>query len=74
MQTSGKDLKYFKETCLSVVNTIAPLKSSSIRANHVRSKLRKKFLKSRSVSDKKACGNENGNLLTDDFEIAETFK
>ena len=60
LQISDKDLKHFKETCLSVVNTIAPLKSRSIRVNHVRPKLRKKFLKSRSVSDKKVYGNENG--------------
>ena len=66
-QKSDKDLKHFKETCLSVVNRIAPLKSSFIRANQasfinkeiqrtvmVRSKLRKQFLKSRSESDKKA--------------------
>ena len=58
LQISDKDLKHFKETCLSVVNTIAPLKSWFIRANQalfinkeiqrdvmVRSKLRKKFLK-----------------------------
>ena len=58
LQISDKDLKHFKETCQSVVNTIAPLKSWFIRANQalfinkeiqrdvmVRSKLRKKFLK-----------------------------
>ena len=67
MQISDKDLKYFKETCLSVVNTIALLKSRFIRANQapfinkeiqravmVRSKLRKNFLKSRYESDKKS--------------------
>ena len=66
LQKSDKGLKHFKETCLSVVNTIAPLKSRFIRPNQapfinkeiqrsvmVRSKLRKKFLKSRSKSDKK---------------------
>ena len=65
-QISDKDLKHFKETCLLVVNKIAPLKSRFIRANlppfinkeiqwavMVRSKTRKKFLKSRSKSDKK---------------------
>ena len=65
LQISDKDLKHFKETCLSVVNTIAPLKRRFIRVNQapftnkeieravmVRSKLRKKFLKSRSKSDK----------------------
>ena len=65
LKISDKDLKHFKETCLSVLNTIAPLKSRIIRANQapfinkeiqrgvmVRSKLRKKFLKSRSKSDK----------------------
>ena len=63
LQISDKDLKHFKETCLSVVNTIAPLKSRFIRANQtpfinkefqravmVRSKLRKKSLNSRSES------------------------
>ena len=67
MQISDKGLKHFRETCLPVVNTIAPLKSRFIRANQapfinkeiqlavmVRSKLRKKFLKCRSKSDKKA--------------------
>ena len=34
-QTSDKDLKNFKETCLSVVNTITPLKSRFILANQV---------------------------------------
>ena len=33
LQISDKDLKYFKETCLSIVNTIAPLKSRFIRVN-----------------------------------------
>ena len=28
-----KELKHFKETCLSVLNTVAPLKSRFIRAN-----------------------------------------
>ena len=32
-QTSDKDLKHFRETCLSVVNTITPLKSRFILAN-----------------------------------------
>ena len=138
MQINDKGLKHFKETCLSVVNTIALLKSRFIRANQapfinkeiqlgvmVRSKLRKKFLKCRSESDKKAYNKqrskfvsllrktkkayysdlnvkgvvdnkrfwkrmksffsdksnnfenisliENGNLLTDGIEIAETF-
>ena len=92
-QISDKGLKHFKATCLSVVNTIAPLKSRFIRANQapfinkeiqrgvmVRSKLRKKFLKSRSKSGKKHTINienisliENGNLLNDDFEIVQTF-
>ena len=67
LQISDKSLKHFKETCLSVVNTIAPLKSKFIQGNQapfvnketqggvmVTSKLRKKSLKSRSESDKKA--------------------
>ena len=33
LQISDKDLKHFKETCLSAVNTIAPLKCRFIRAN-----------------------------------------
>ena len=33
LQISDKDLKHFKETCLSIVNTIAPLKRRFIRAN-----------------------------------------
>ena len=67
LQISDKDLKYFKETFLLVVNTIAPLKSRFIWANQAPSinkeiqrgvmatpKLRKKFLKSRSESGKNA--------------------
>ena len=138
LQISDKGFKHLKETGLSVLNTLAPLKSRFIRANQapfinkeiqrgvmVRSKLRKKFLKSRSESDKKAYNKqrnkcvsllrktkkayysnlnvkdvvdnkkfwktiksffsdksnnfenisliENGNLLADDFETAETF-
>ena len=66
LEISDKGLKHFKETYLLVVNTLAPLKSRFIRASQapfinkeirrgvmVRSKLRKKFLKSRSESDKK---------------------
>ena len=77
LQTSDKDLKHFKETCLSVVNTIAPLKSRFIRANQapfidkeiqravmVRSKLRKKILKSRSKSDKKAYNKQRNKCVT----------
>ena len=57
-QTSDKDLKHYKETCLSVVNTIVLLKSRFISANQppfinkeiqlgvmFRSKLRKNSLK-----------------------------
>ena len=66
LQISDKNLKHFKEACLSFVNTIAPVKSRFIRANQasftnqeiqravmVRSKLRKKFFKCRSKRDKK---------------------
>ena len=132
------DLKHFKETCLSDINKIAPLKSGFIRANQalfinreiqrpvmVKSKLRKKFLKSKPKSDREACNKqrnkcvsllrkikkayysnlnvkdivdnkkfwktvknffshkpnnfenisltENGNLLSDEFEISETL-
>ena len=54
LQISDKDLKHLKKTCLSVLNTIAPLKIRFIRVNQasfinkeiqwvvmVRSKLRK---------------------------------
>ena len=64
LQISDKGFKHLKETGLSVLNTLAPLKSRFIRANQapfinkeiqraimVRSKLRKKFLNTR--SDKK---------------------
>ena len=67
LEISDKDLKHFKGNCLSVLKTIAPLKSRFIRKNQapfinkeiqrgvmVRSKLKKKLLKSRSKSDKKA--------------------
>ena len=77
LQRSNKDLKHFKETCLSVVNTIAPLKSRFIRANQapfinkeiqrgvmVKSKLRKKFLKSRSESDKKAFNKQRNKCVS----------
>ena len=77
LQISDKDLKRFKETCLSVVNTIAPLKSRFIRANQtpfinkeiqrtvmVRSKLRKKLLKSRSESDKKAYNKQRNKCVS----------
>ena len=74
---SDKSLKYFKETFLSVVNTIAPSKSRFIPANKVafinkdirrgtmvRSKLRKKFLKSRSESDKKAYNKQRNKCVS----------
>ena len=77
LEISDKDLKHFKENCLSVVNTIAPLKSRFIRANQapfinkeiqrgvmVRSKLRKKFLKSRSESDKKAYNKQRNKCVS----------
>ena len=66
LQISAKDLKYFKGNSMPVLKTIASLKSRFIRANQapfinkeaqraamVGSKLRKKILKSRSVSEKK---------------------
>ena len=77
MQLSNRDLKHFKETCLSFLNTTAPLKSRFINANWaplinkeiqqavmVRLKLRKKFLKSRSLSDKKANNNQRNNCVS----------
>ena len=77
MQISNKDLKHSKEACLSVVNTIAPVKSRFIpkyqgpfinketqRAVTVRSKLRKKFLKRRSKSYKKACNKQRNKPLS----------
>ena len=58
LQIKNKGLNHFKETCLAVINIIAPLKRRFIRANQapfinkeiervvmVRSKLRKKSLK-----------------------------
>ena len=74
---NDKDLKHFKETYLSVVSKIAPLKSRFIRANQapfinkkiqravmVRSKLGKKFLKTRSRSDKKAYNNQRNKCVS----------
>ena len=64
---SDNGLKNYKERCPQAVITIAPLKCRFIRANQthfinkeiqrgamVKSKLRKKFLKGRSESDKKS--------------------
>ena len=60
-------LKDFQNVCLTSLNSFAPLKKKYVRANKasfmnkelkkaimVRSKLRKKFLKSRSEEDRKA--------------------
>ena len=62
-----RKLENLQKICLSVLNNFAPKKRKTIRANHapfvnkklqqaimVRSKLRNKFLKTRSVSDRKA--------------------
>ena len=77
LQINNKDLKHFKKTYRSVINTIAPLKSRFIRANQspfiskeiqwgvmVRPKLRKKFLKSRSESDKKAYNKQRNKCVS----------
>ena len=77
LRISDKDLKHFIETCLSVVNRIAPLKNRFIRATQasfmnkeiqraalVRSKVRKKFLKSRSKSDKKAYNKQRSKCVS----------
>ena len=77
LQISDKDLIYFKETCLSVVNTIAPLKSKFIRVNQApftnkeiqravmfRLKLRKKFLKRRSESNKNAYNKQRNKCVS----------
>ena len=77
LRISDKDLKHFIETCLSVVNRIAPLKNRFIRATQasfmnkeiqravlVRSKVRKKFLKSRSKSDKKAYNKQRNKCVS----------
>ena len=77
LQISNKDLKHFKETCLSVVNTIAPLKSKFIRVNQApftnkeiqravmfRLKLRKKFLKRRSESNKNAYNKQRNKCVS----------
>ena len=76
MQISDKDLKHFKETCLSVVNTIASLKSRFIRANQapfinkeiqravmIRTKLKKKSLKADPKVTKKRTMNKEINAL-----------
>ena len=70
-----RNLKFFKETYLSVLNTVAPLKIWFIPANQapftkkeiegavmVKSKLRKKCFKSKSVSDKKQTINKEINI------------
>ena len=77
LQISDKGLNYFKETFVSDLNTIAPLKNRFIRANQapfinketqggvmVRPKLRKKFLKSRSESDKKAYNKQRNKCVS----------
>ena len=76
LQISDKGLKHFKETCLSVANTIAPLRSRSIRANQapfinkeiqggvmVTSKLRKTFVKVDPKVTKKHTINKEINAL-----------
>ena len=76
LQISDKGLKHFKETCLSVVNTIAPLRNRSIRANQapfinkeiqggvmVTSKLRKTFVKVDPKVTKKHTINKEINAL-----------
>ena len=75
-QISDKDLKHFEETCLSVVNTIDPLKSRFVRANQapfinkeiegavmVRSKLKKNSLKVDPKVTKKHTVNKEINAL-----------
>ena len=74
LQISDKDLKRFKETFLSIVNTIAPLKSRFRQANQapfinngiqrVRSNLRKRFLKRRSESDTKAYNKQKNKCVS----------
>ena len=74
---SDNGLKNYKERCPQAVITIAPLKCRFIRANQtasmnkeiqwavmVRSKLRKKFLKSRFESDKKACNKQRNKCVS----------
>ena len=75
-QISDKNLKHFEETCLSVVNTIDPLKSRFVRANQapfinkeiegaamVRSKLKKNSLKVDPKVTKKHTVNKEINAL-----------
>ena len=77
LQISDKGLKHFKETCMSVVNLIAPLKSRFIRANQApfinteiqrgviaRSKLKKNCLKVDLKVTKKHTINKEINVLT----------
>ena len=76
LQISVKGLKHFKETCMSVVNLIAPLRSRFIRANQapfinteiqrgvmVRSKLKKYCLKVDLKVTKKHTINKEINVL-----------
>ena len=76
LEINDKDLKNFKETCLSVINTIVLLKSRFIRANQapfrnkeiqrgviVRSKLRKNSLKVDPKMTKKHTSNKEINAL-----------
>ena len=75
-ETNNESFEGFQKTCLSALNKLAPLKKKYIRANQApffnkelqqaimcRSKLRNKFLKQRSVNNKKAY-NKQRNFCT----------
>ena len=72
LQISDRDLRHFKEICLPVLNTIVLRANQTSFINKesrravmvVRSKLRKKLLKSRSVSDKKAYNKQKNKWIS----------
>ena len=83
LQLSDKDLKHFKETCLSVeINALlrktkkayySNLNVKGIADNKKFWKTVKSFFSDKSNNFENISLIENGNLLIDDFEIAETF-
>ena len=75
LQINDKGLKNFKETCLTVINTIALLKSKSSKSGtlhkqrnstgcYAQVKTKKKILKSRSENDKKAYNKQRNKCIS----------
>ena len=77
LSKQDNSLERFQNTCLTVLNSIAPLKREFIRANQtpfmnkelqqtimIRSRLRNTFLKSRSLSDKKAYNKQKNTCVS----------